>query len=158
MYQLKTEQFIPASRDEVWEFISSPANLKRITPGYMGFDITSGDLPDKMYPGMIISYRVSPVAGIKTTWVTEITHIEEGKYFVDEQRVGPYAMWHHEHHLEEVDGGVMMRDIVSYRPPMGILGAVANLLFIRKKLEEIFDFRVRAIEEIFPGGSAERAT
>jgi ligand-binding SRPBCC domain-containing protein len=158
MYQLKAEQFIPASRDEVWEFISSPANLKRITPGYMGFDITSGDLPDKMYSGMIISYRVSPVAGIKTTWVTEITHIEEGKYFVDEQRVGPYAMWHHEHHLQEVDGGVMMRDIVSYRPPMGILGAVANRLFIRKKLKGIFDFRVRAIEEIFPGESSESAT
>lgn len=157
MYQLKAEQFIPASIDEVWEFISSPANLKRITPGYMGFDITSGDLPDKMYPGMIISYRVSPVAGIKTTWVTEITHIEEGRYFIDEQRVGPYAMWHHEHHLEEVDEGVMMRDIVSYRPPMGILGAVANRLFIRKKLEGIFEFRVRAIEEIFPVGSAESA-
>lgn len=157
MYQLKAEQFIPASIDEVWEFISSPANLKRITPGYMGFDITSGDLPDKMYPGMIISYRVSPVAGIKTTWVTEITHIEEGRYFIDEQRVGPYVMWHHEHHLEEVDEGVMMRDIVSYRPPMGILGAVANRLFIRKKLEGIFEFRVRAIEEIFPVGSAESA-
>jgi len=153
MYQLKTEQFIPASIDEVWDFISSPANLKRITPGYMGFDITSGDLPAKMYPGMIISYKVRPVAGIKTTWVTEITHVEEGRYFVDEQRVGPYAMWHHEHHLEEVDGGVMMRDIVSYRPPMGFLGTIANRLFIRKKLAEIFAYRFRALEEIFSDGS-----
>ena len=120
----------------------------------MGFDITSGDLPDKMYPGMIISYKVRPLAGIKMTWVTEITHIEEGKFFVDEQRVGPYALWHHEHHLEEVDGGVMMRDIVSYRPPMGVLGALANRILIRKQLKNIFDFRFRAIENIFPDGSA----
>ncbi len=155
MYQLKTEQFIPAPIDRVWDFISSPNNLKRITPGYMGFDIISGDLPVRMYPGMIISYKVRPVARIKMTWVSEITHVEEGRYFVDEQRVGPYALWHHEHHLEEVDGGVKMWDIVTYRPPMGFLGAIANRLFIRKALGDIFDFRVRAIGKIFPAASDE---
>lgn len=120
----------------------------------MGFDITSGDPPDEMYPGMIISYKVRPLAGIKMTWVTEITHIEQGRFFIDEQRVGPYAMWHHEHHLEEVDGGVMMRDIVSYRPPLGILGALANRVLIRKQLKNIFDFRFSAIDDIFPDASA----
>ncbi len=122
----------------------------------MGFDITSGDLPETMYPGMIISYKVRPLARIKMTWVTEITHIEEGRFFVDEQRVGPYALWHHEHHLEEIDGGVMMRDIVSYRPPLGVLGALANRVLIRKQLKNIFDFRFRAIENIFPGGSVKK--
>ncbi|MCF8346916.1 MAG: SRPBCC family protein [Bacteroidales bacterium] len=153
-YQLKTSQFIPATAEEVWGFVSSPANLKKITPPHMGFDITSGDLPEKMYPGMIISYHVRPMLGIRMIWVTEITHVEEKKFFVDEQRVGPYAMWHHEHHLEEADGGVWMRDIVSYRPPMGFLGALANRLFIRKQLNTIFDYRFRTVEKMFPGTSA----
>jgi ligand-binding SRPBCC domain-containing protein len=96
-YQFKREQFIQADLATVWDFISSPANLKKITPPYMGFDITSGDLPEKMYQGMIISYKVSPFWGIKTDWVTEITHIKELEYFVDEQRMGPYALWHHQH-------------------------------------------------------------
>lgn len=102
-----------------------------------------------MYRGMIIAYKVRPVARIRTTWVTEITHIEEGRYFVDEQRIGPYAMWHHEHHLKQVDGGVMMEDIVSYQPPLGFLGALANVLFIRKQLNRIFNYRFSALEEKF---------
>jgi len=148
-YQLKTEQKIPASIEEVWDFISSPENLKKITPDYMGFDITSGDLPEKMYPGMIISYRVSPLLGIKMTWVTEITHVLEGKYFVDEQRIGPYTMWHHEHKLEEIKGGVIMHDIVSYKPPLGFLGAIANSLLIKKQLKKIFEYRFAAVEQRF---------
>jgi ligand-binding SRPBCC domain-containing protein len=115
----------------------------------MGFNITSGGLPEKMYPGMIISYKVSPLLGIRMTWVTEITHIVEKKFFVDEQRIGPYAMWHHEHHIEEVEDGVLMRDIISYRPPMGFLGAIANRLLIRKQLKKIFDYRFRAVESRF---------
>jgi len=103
MYQLKASQRIPATKEEVWDFISSPKNLKEITPDYMGFEI-KGELPEKMYPGMFIEYRVSPVLGIKMTWVTEITHVDEGKFFVDEQRVGPYSIWHHQHHIEEIDG------------------------------------------------------
>jgi ligand-binding SRPBCC domain-containing protein len=148
-YQLHRTQNIPATPDEVWEFISSPANLKKITPGYMGFDIVSERLPQKMYPGMIISYKVSPFLGIKMMWVTEITHLKEKEYFVDEQRIGPYAMWHHEHILESIEGGVRMTDIVTYKPPLLILGSLANSLFIKKKLGEIFDYRVKAIEGIF---------
>jgi len=148
-YQFYREQRVNSTIDEVWDFISSPANLKEITPDYMGFDITSADLPKKMYPGMIISYRVSPMMGIKTTWVTEITHVRDKEYFVDEQRVGPYTMWHHQHHIEPCTGGVLMKDTVSYRPPFGSLGRVANFLFIGAKLREIFAYRQQALDRRF---------
>ena len=148
-YQLHKTQKIPATIDQVWDFISSPANLKKITPGYMGFNITSKLLSEKMYPGMIISYKVSPVMGIKMTWVTEITQVKEYEYFVDEQRVGPYSIWHHEHKIESIEGGVLMTDIVSYKPPFGILGSIANSVLIKKQLKEIFDFRTVAMEKIF---------
>ncbi len=149
-YQKKQEQLIKQPIEKVWEFISDPKNLKRITPDYMGFDITSTDTPNKMYQGMIISYKVSPVLGIKTTWVTEITHVVENKYFVDEQRIGPYKLWHHQHILEEVEEGTLMRDIVSYQPPFGVLGNIANAVMIKKKLAEIFAYRTKALKEIFP--------
>jgi ligand-binding SRPBCC domain-containing protein len=148
-YQLHKTQKVPASIDEVWDFISQPGNLKKITPPYMGFNITSKLLEKEMYPGMIISYKVSPVLGIKMTWVTEITHVIEKEYFVDEQRIGPYTMWHHEHKIEEIKGGVLMTDIVSYKPPFGFIGSIANALLIKKQLKEIFDFRKKAVEEIF---------
>jgi ligand-binding SRPBCC domain-containing protein len=148
-YQLKTEQFVPASIDQVWDFISSPKNLKEITPSYMGFEITSDQSECKMYPGMIISYKVSPLLGLKMTWVTEITHVDDKKYFVDEQRMGPYKMWHHQHKLKAVEGGVMMEDIVTYQPPFGIFGAIANSLFIKRQLKQIFDYRTVAINRIF---------
>ena len=149
-YQLIKKQFVPASVEEVWDFISSPANLKEITPAYMGFDITSKDLPEKMYAGMIISYKVRPVMGIPMTWITEITHVEDKRYFVDEQRVGPYAMWHHQHIIEPYEKGVMMTDIVSYKPPMGFLGSIANELLIRRQLEGIFAYREKALKKRFP--------
>ena len=148
-YQFKRSQKIPATIEEVWDFISSPANLKEITPDYMGFDITSEDLPEKMYPGMIISYVVKPLLGIPTTWVTEITKVTDKAYFIDEQRVGPYKLWHHQHFIEPIEGGVLMRDIVSYQPPFGFLGAIMNSLVIRKKLREIFDYRVEAVNKRF---------
>ena len=148
-YQLYKTQKIPATIDQVWDFISSPANLKKITPEYMGFNVTSKMLSEKMYPGMIISYNVSPVLGIKMTWVTEITHIKEKEYFVDEQRVGPYSLWHHEHKIEQIEGGVLMTDIVSYKPPFGILGTFANSFLIKKQLKKIFDFRTVAMENVF---------
>ena len=147
LYQFRKQQKVNASIDEVWDFISSPANLKEITPDYMGFDITSEALPDKMYPGMIITYKVSPLLGIKTTWVTEITHIRDKQYFVDEQRVGPYTIWHHQHFIEPIDNGVLMSDIVSYKPPLGVLGALANTMIIKNKLKEIFEYRTSAIEK-----------
>ena len=115
----------------------------------MGFDIRSKNLPEKMYPGMIISYTVKPLFGLKMLWVTEITQVREQQFFIDEQRVGPYAMWHHQHHIEAVAGGVLMTDIISYRPPFGIIGALANTLFIRRQLTEIFEFRKKALEQRF---------
>ena len=148
-YQLISRQKIPATIDEVWDFVSSPANLKRITPAYMGFDIITPGLPEKMYPGMIIAYRVSPVGGLKMTWVTEITHVRDKSYFVDEQRVGPYKMWHHEHMIEAIEGGVLMTDIVSYKPPLGMIGSLVNSVLIRGQLKSIFKFREKAVTEIF---------
>ncbi|SMO77198.1 Ligand-binding SRPBCC domain-containing protein [Saccharicrinis carchari] len=148
-YQFKREQVIKASVDEVWDFISSPQNLKKITPEHMGFDIRSSDLPDKIYEGMIISYTVKPMLGIATHWVTEITHLKNKKYFVDEQRVGPYALWHHQHIIEPGEDGVLMKDIVSYKPPIGLFGKLANTLFIRKKLNQIFDHRSKVLDKIF---------
>ena len=152
-YQFHKKQVIPSDLNTVWEFICSPANLKKITPEYMGFDITTPYLPQKIYPGLIISYRLNIFPGIKTVWVTEITHVREKEYFVDEQRSGPYTLWHHEHHLQEITDGVLMTDIVSYKPPLGIFGSLANQLFIRKKLEEIFDYRTLVVEKLF--GKAE---
>lgn len=149
LYQLKRTQKIRTSIDDLWNFISSPANLKEITPDYMGFDITSSDMPEKMYPGMVISYKVSPLLGIKTTWVTEITHVIDKKYFVDEQRIGPYKVWHHQHIVEKIEDGVVMTDIVSYQPPFGIIGAIVNKFIIKNKLNEIFDYRFKAIEKRF---------
>lgn len=152
MYTLERKQFLPLSMEEAWEFFSSPDNLKAITPDYMGFDITS-DPEDKMYQGMIISYIVSPVLNIPLTWVTEITHVIEPYYFVDEQRFGPYSFWHHKHYFKEVEGGVEMRDVLHYELPYGILGKMAHRVFVRKRLEEIFDYRFEKLEALFGSGS-----
>jgi len=149
VYTLNKTITIPSTIDKVWDFISSPGNLKKITPEHMGFDIITINLPEKMYEGMIIHYIVSPFAGIKMTWVTEITHVSEMKYFVDEQRVGPYKMWHHQHILEPVDGGILMTDIVDYQPPLGFLGAIANHLILKQQLLEIFAFRTIKLEAYF---------
>jgi ligand-binding SRPBCC domain-containing protein len=149
IYTFNQTQTIPSTIEKVWDFISSPGNLKNITPEYMGFDIMTKNLPEKMYAGMIISYKVSPFMGIKMTWVTEITQVAEMNYFVDEQRIGPYKMWHHQHLLEPVDGGVLMTDIVDYQPPLGFLGAIANQLVIKQQLNEIFTFRTKKLEEYF---------
>jgi ligand-binding SRPBCC domain-containing protein len=154
LYQLRREQAVSATIDEIWDFISNPGNLKLITPGYMGFDI-SGVPPGKMYPGMIISYTVKPLLGMKMLWVSEITHVIEKQYFVDEQRSGPYKMWHHEHFIKPVPAGVLMTDIVSYIPPAGFIGKIANSLLIRKELKKIFDYREMTLAARFnkKGGS-----
>lgn len=142
-------QFVPASLDVVWDFFSSPANLSKITPREMGFVITSPPQPE-MYPGMFITYKVSPVAGIKMNWVTEITQINQHKFFIDEQRSGPYRIWHHEHHFKAVKGGVEMHDILSYAVPYGFIGQIADFLFVRNKVKQIFLFREKRILELFP--------
>ncbi len=148
MYQLQTKVILKAPLTEVWDFFSSPKNLQKITPPGMGFQILSGG-EGKMYPGHIISYKVKPVAGIPVLWVTEITHVEEGKFFVDEQRIGPYRMWHHEHHFKQVEEGIEMTDIVSYALPMGILGKLAHAIFVGKKVKSIFDHRGLVIHKYF---------
>jgi ligand-binding SRPBCC domain-containing protein len=148
MHILKSKVILKASIEEVWDFFSSPANLKKITPPTMGFNIiTGGD--GKMYPGQIISYKVKPVAGIPLTWVTEITHVEPLKFFVDEQRFGPYSMWHHEHHFREVEQGVEMTDIVTYVLPFGFLGRIAHALFVKNKVQQIFEYRSKVMNQFF---------
>lgn len=148
-YQIIKTQKVPISKEIIWDFISSPNNLKEITPGRMGFIVKSNTGTAKMYPGMIITYKVSPLLGIKLNWVTEITQVRDLEYFVDEQRIGPYSMWHHEHKIEAIKGGVLMTDIVTYMPPLGFLGAIANSLFISKQLDQIFEYRMIALEKRF---------
>ncbi|OIP52478.1 MAG: cell division inhibitor [Flavobacteriaceae bacterium CG2_30_34_30] len=148
MYTLHSKQNLPISLIEAWDFLSNPSNLKVITPTYMGFHIVSGaDRP--MYAGQIIQYMVTPVLGIKTKWVTEITHIKDKMYFVDEQRFGPYALWHHKHFLKEISGGVEMEDIVDYKVPMGIIGKIVHPLLVKPKLDEIFEYRKNKLTELF---------
>lgn len=148
IYTLEVKQSLPISLSEAWDFFSSPKNLEKITPSHMGFRITSGDA-SKMFAGQIISYVVAVLPGLKTNWVTEITHVEPNKFFVDEQRFGPYRMWHHEHHFEEKENGILMTDRVSYKIPFGFLGHIAQKLFVKKQLKTIFEYRVRSLTERF---------
>ena len=148
LYRLETVQNLPISQKEAWDFLSDPKNLKRITPEYMGFEILSG-ASDKMYAGQIIQYIVTPVMSIPTKWVTEITHVDECKYFVDEQRFGPYALWHHKHFIKPIHKGVEMIDIIDYKIPFGILGQLVHPIIVAPKLKEIFEFRKHALNEMF---------
>ena len=149
IHQIRREQFLNTTLDKLWDFVTSPQNLKKITPKYMNFVIESENRLEKIYPGMIICYKVSPILKIPTTWVTEITHVKKNKLFVDEQRVGPYKIWHHEH-LFRVEGeGVLMIDIVSYKLPFGIIGKLLNTLFIKHKIQDIFNYRFNKLDEIF---------
>ncbi|MDC7993704.1 SRPBCC family protein [Altibacter sp. HG106] len=148
IFTLQAEQRLPISLDEAWTFLSDPKNLKVITPDYMGFHIVSGG-NRPMFAGQIIEYIVTPIAGIKTSWVTEITHVKEGEYFVDEQRFGPYSLWHHKHFLKEIEGGVLMEDVVHYKLPFGIIGKWVHPWLVEPKLNEIFDYRKRALETRF---------
>ena len=149
-YHLKFTQNIPITLPEAWDFFSSPLNLAKITPAEMAFTVTSAlDADQKMYPGMIITYKVSPISGIKLNWMTEITQVAEMQYFIDEQRFGPYQFWHHQHHFKAIDGGVQMDDILTYGLPLGILGQAANSLFVANKVQEIFTFRTQKVNELF---------
>lgn len=150
IHTLKTVQTLGCSLDEAWDFISSPANLKMITPEYMGFEITSEFNREKMFSGMIVRYNVKPVFGLPIRWVTEITHVEEPYYFVDEQRFGPYKFWHHKHFLRETADGVEMTDVVHYALPFGPFGAMVHPILVRPKLEDIFRYRRKILAKIFP--------
>jgi len=148
-YSLKTVQQIPVSLDEAWDFFSIPNNLKVITPDGLGFRVISKFHGEKMYPGQVIEYKVSPVLGIPLYWMTEITHVEDKKYFVDEQRFGPYSLWHHQHHYRAIDGGVEMTDIIHYKLPFWFLGDIVHALFVKKKVQAIFDYRHKKVEVLF---------
>lgn len=148
IYTLHQKQNLPISLDTAWNFLSDPRNLKTLTPEYMGFHILSGaDRP--MFAGQIIQYIVTPVLGIKTKWVTEITHSVKNEYFVDEQRFGPYALWHHKHFIKEIEGGVEMEDVIDYKMPFGFLGQLVHPMIVKPKLDEIFSFRREKLNELF---------
>jgi ligand-binding SRPBCC domain-containing protein len=149
IYTLKVKQKLPITGDEAWKFLSDPRNLEKITPKHMGFRITSDNIPKEMYPGQIITYIVSPFKGFKMNWVTEITHVKKGEYFVDEQRFGPYKMWHHEHFIQKINDGVEMTDQVSYKIPFGILGRIMHNLVIKRKLYHIFQNRFNTLKNLF---------
>ena len=148
LYQLHSKQALPISKGDAWNFLSDPNNLKVITPNHMGFNILSG-ADSQMFPGQIIQYKVSPFPGYTTKWVTEITHVRVGEYFVDEQRFGPYALWHHKHFIKEISDGVEMEDIIDYKIPFGVLGQLAHGLFVKKQLLEIFRYREGRLTELF---------
>ncbi len=149
VYSFKFVQTLPVKLNEAWEYFSKPDNLPAITPPTMGFFIRSQHHGNTMYAGQIIEYTVKPVLGIPFYWMTEITQVEPMCYFIDEQRFGPYSLWHHQHHFKEVPGGVEMTDIVHYKIPFWIIGDIANSLFVAKKLEEVFLYRKQKVEELF---------
>ena len=148
LYQIKTQQKLPISIEKAWDFFSNPKNLKKITPEEMSFEIISG-AEKSVYPGQIIQYNVSPIFGIKLRWVTEITHVIDNKYFVDEQRFGPYSLWHHKHFFNEIKGGILMEDVVDYKIPLGWLGQLAHFIFVKNRLKKIFKFRENKLVKLF---------
>jgi ligand-binding SRPBCC domain-containing protein len=146
-YTLKRTQRLPIDLDQAWDFFSSPHNLQDITPAYMNFQILSDQ--ERMYAGQIIRYHVSPILGIPLFWMTEITHVKDKQYFVDEQRFGPYALWHHKHFFKAIPGGIEMTDLLDYKLPLGFLGNIAHALFVRRQIESIFEYRNKVLAERF---------
>ena len=148
LHQLRATQPIPLGLDEAWAFLSDPRNLKIITPPWLGMHLTS-EPPEKMYPGLIITYKISPLGPVRLTWVTEITHVVDRSFFVDEQRFGPYRFWHHQHHLRPIPGGTEMLDIVSYDVGFGPIGELVNKLTVAKRVQSIFGYRKGVLEVRF---------
>lgn len=148
VYKIETVQHINVRIEECWDFFSSPKNLKKITLDNMSFEIQDFD-NKPMYPGQIITYTLKPLLGIKINWVTIITVAKEKQYFIDEQRFGPYALWHHKHFFEATENGTKMTDIVHYALPLGYLGRMMNTLIVKNKLKQIFDYRRKKVEELF---------
>lgn len=144
---LERTQFLPADPATVWAYFSTPQNLNALTPPEMHFEILSQ--PEPMYQGQLIAYRIRVAPGVRLNWLTEIRHVREGRYFVDEQRRGPYALWYHEHRFEPKDGGVLMTDRVTYALPFGPLGDLVHALWVGRQLREIFDFRREAVAKVF---------
>ncbi|QRR00420.1 SRPBCC family protein [Dyadobacter sandarakinus] len=150
MQELYFTQMLPITLDQAWSFFSSPVNLKEITPAHMGFVVKSLHHGESMYPGQIIRYTIRPVLGIPMEWVTEITHVADKQYFVDEQRFGPYAFWHHQHRFTEVPGGVLMEDILHYKVPLGFLGKIVDAVYVKNEVLGIFRYRHEILKKRFP--------
>lgn len=149
-YSIKSRQHLPISLNEAWAFFSSPNNLQKITPSTMNFTVTSDKKDgETMYPGQIITYTLTPLFGIRVKWMTEITHVVPGHYFIDEQRFGPYKLWHHKHTFIATPNGTDMYDEVNYVLPFGFLGSMAHGLFLKKRIEDIFKYRTKVVEELF---------
>ena len=155
LYHLRQQQFLPLSLPEAWAFFSSPGNLADITPATMAFQIQHISREDKVYPGQLISYRIRIFPGVWVNWLTEITQVKEEAYFIDDQRFGPYAFWHHQHFFRAVTGGVEMVDEVNYGLPFAWIGRLAHAIFVRKQLKAIFAHRYRVLEERFKNNSAQ---
>lgn len=149
IHRLEKTQILPITLEQAWQFFSTPLNLNEITPEDMSFEILSNLEGQQMYQGMIINYIVRPVANIPMRWTTEIKHVQDHAYFVDEQRFGPYAFWHHKHFFEEHPEGVKMTDIVDYGLPFGFLGSIAHAVFVKRKLESIFEYRYNKLSVFF---------
>ena len=147
-YQFKAKQFLPITINEAWDFFSNPNNLPKITPPWLNFEVTT-QLESRMYAGMIITYLVRPILNIPATWVTEITQVHVPNFFVDEQKFGPYKLWHHQHVFREAKNGIEMEDIVNYAVPLGFIGRLANNLIIFKKIRSIFEYRTEIINKMF---------
>lgn len=158
IYNLKRKQVLPISLEDAWSFFSSPKNLSKITPGEMGFDIQYISGGDQTYPGQIITYKIKILGGLRVTWVTEITHVQDKNYFIDEQRFGPYKLWHHQHHFKMTDQGLEMTDEVNYAIPLGIAGRLAHWLFVERQVNGIFDHRYKVLETYFAKEKAGRLT
>ncbi len=148
IFTLEATQYLPIGQDEAWSFFSSPSNLTKITPSYMGFKITSGDA-EEMYPGQIITYSLGLFPGVKSSWVTEITQVDAPHFFIDEQRFGPYSMWHHEHSITPTPNGVRVHDKISYKLPMGKVGVWVEKALVRQQLKDIFEHRKKTLNKLF---------
>ncbi|MDB5205954.1 MAG: hypothetical protein JWR72_1029, partial [Flavisolibacter sp.] len=149
VYSLVSKQTVPVSLEEVWAFFSDAKNLTAVTPPHLNLKVTNEVYGGALYPGQVMTYKVKPLLGIPISWMTEITHVEHMKYFVDEQRKGPYKLWHHQHHFKSINGGVEMTDLVHYRLPLGILGSLANSLLVKNELNKIFAYRYQKVIELF---------
>lgn len=149
VYSLKTVQNILIDIDTAWDFFSKPENLNAITPKKMGFKIIGDAFKNDMYAGQIIQYTVKPLLDIPLYWMTEITHVKDKEYFIDEQRFGPYSLWHHQHHFKQINNGIEMTDIVHYKIPFWFIGDIANTIIVKKQLKEIFEYRWKIVEEKF---------
>ncbi len=149
IYSLETKQIIDRPIEEIWSFFTNPKNLNQLTPSDMNFKILSGS-SDDFYEGKIISYSINPFKFYNIKWVTEITTIKKNDFFIDEQRFGPYKMWHHEHHfIKNNDNTTTIYDKVIYKLPYGIIGKLSHKLFIKKRLLEIFNFRKKTIKKLY---------